>query len=177
MYYCWKIVGNNGLFSYSWETDLLGSTKWRSLSHVQLFVTLWTIQSMEFSRPEYWSGWPFPSPGDLPNPGIKPRSPTLLADSLPAEPQGRPKVTSSSLQPWLLQARILEWVAFPFSRVSSQPRNQTGVSCIAGGFFTSWATKEDQNFTKTCKKNNMKAKNKVKGSKDKENEFLGTTPT
>ena len=43
---------------------------------------------MEFSRPEYWSGYPFPSPGDLPNPGIKPRSPTLQADSLPVEPQG-----------------------------------------------------------------------------------------
>ena len=42
----------------------------------------------EFSRPEYWSGWPFPSPGDLPNPGIKPRSPALQADSLPAEPRG-----------------------------------------------------------------------------------------
>ena len=43
---------------------------------------------MEFSRPEYWSGWPFPSPGDLPNPGIEPRSPELQADSLPAESQG-----------------------------------------------------------------------------------------
>ena len=42
---------------------------------------------MDFSRPEYWSGWPFPSPGDLPNPGIEPRK----ADSLPAEPQGKPK--------------------------------------------------------------------------------------
>ena len=42
---------------------------------------------MEFSRPEYWSGQPFPSPGDLPNPGIKPRSPVLQIDSLPAEPQ------------------------------------------------------------------------------------------
>ena len=41
---------------------------------------------MEFSRSEYWSGQPFPSPGDLPNPGIKPRSSTLEADSLPAEP-------------------------------------------------------------------------------------------
>ena len=44
------------------------------------------LYSMEFSRPEYWSGSPFPSPGDLPNPGIKPRSLTLQADSLPAEP-------------------------------------------------------------------------------------------
>ena len=45
---------------------------------------------MEFSRPEYWSGQPFPSPGDLPNPGTKPRSPALQADSLPAETAGKP---------------------------------------------------------------------------------------
>ena len=45
---------------------------------------------MEFSRPEYWSREPFPSPGDLPNPGIKPRPPALQADSLPAELQGKP---------------------------------------------------------------------------------------
>ena len=44
----------------------------------------------------------------------------------------------------ILQARILEWVAIPFSRVSSQPRDQTQVSHIAGGFFTSWATREAQ---------------------------------
>ena len=43
---------------------------------------------------------------------------------------------------WNLQARILEWVAFPFSRGSSQPRNWTGVSCIAGWFFTNWAIRE-----------------------------------
>ena len=53
----------------------VSEVKWKSLSGVQLFVTPWTIQSMEFSRPEYWSGWLFPSPGYLPNPGIKPRSP------------------------------------------------------------------------------------------------------
>ena len=44
----------------------------------------------------------------------------------------------------ILQARILEWIAFPFSRGSSQPRDQTQVSCIARGFFTSWATREAQ---------------------------------
>ena len=59
--------------------------KWKSLSRVQLFATPWTKQSMEFSRPEYWSGQPTPSPGDLPHPGIEPGSPTLQADSLPAE--------------------------------------------------------------------------------------------
>ena len=48
---------------------------------------------MEFSRAEYWSGLTFPSPGDLPNPGIEPRSPTLRTDSLPAEPQRKPKIT------------------------------------------------------------------------------------
>ena len=57
----------------------------KSLSHVQLFVTPWTIQSLEFSRPEYCSREPFPSPGDLPNPGIELRSSSLQADSLPAE--------------------------------------------------------------------------------------------
>ena len=63
----------------------------KSLSHVQLFVTPWTVahqapQSMGFSRQEYWSGLPFPSPGDLPDPGIEPRSPTLRADALTSEP-------------------------------------------------------------------------------------------
>ena len=48
---------------------------------------------MDFSRPEYWSGKPFPSPGDLPNPGIEPRCPTLQVDSLPAEPPGKTKNT------------------------------------------------------------------------------------
>ena len=66
---------------------------WKSLSQVQLFVTPWTIQSMEFSTPEYWSVYPFPSPGALPNPGIELRSPALQADSLPAESQGKPKAT------------------------------------------------------------------------------------
>ena len=56
--------------------------KVKSLSRVQLFATPWTVayqapQSIGFSRQEYWSGLPFPSPGDLPDPGIKPRSPAL----------------------------------------------------------------------------------------------------
>ena len=65
------------------------------LSHVRLFATPWTgayqaPQSMEFSRQEYWSGFPFPSPGDLPDLGIEPRSPALQADALPSEPPGKP---------------------------------------------------------------------------------------
>ena len=47
---------------------------------------------MEFSRQEYWSGLPFPSLGDLPNPGIEPGSPALQADALPSEPPGKPCV-------------------------------------------------------------------------------------
>ena len=65
------------------------------LSRVQLFATPWTVacqapQSMGFFKQGYWSGLPFPSPGDLPNPGIEPGSPTLQADSLPSEPPGKP---------------------------------------------------------------------------------------
>ena len=51
---------------------------------------------------------------------------------------------------WILQARILEWVAFPFSRRSSQPRDQSQISCIAGRFFTSWATREAQEYWSGC---------------------------
>ena len=67
--------------------------KWKLHSCVRLFVTPWTIQSKEFSRPEYWNGWPFTSLRDLPNPGNKPRSPPLHADSLPAELRGKSKDT------------------------------------------------------------------------------------
>ena len=76
-------------------------------------ATPWTIQSMKFSRPEYWSGWPFPSPGDLLNPGIEPRSPTPQADSLPAEPAGKPKnmgVGSLSLLQWVFPIQESNWV-------------------------------------------------------------------
>ena len=66
----------------------------KSLSRVRLFATPWTVAyqvppSMGFSRQEYWSGLPFPSPGDLPNPGTEPRSPALKADALPSEPPGK----------------------------------------------------------------------------------------
>ena len=63
------------------------------LSHIQLFVTSWTValqapQSMRFPREEYWSGLPCPPPGDLPNPGMEPRSPALQADALLSELPG-----------------------------------------------------------------------------------------
>ena len=69
-------------------------------------MTPWTVAyqappSMGFSRQEYWSGLPFPSPGDLPDPGIKPRSPTLQfqADTLPSEPPGVRKQGRKQLWP------------------------------------------------------------------------------
>ena len=69
--------------------------KAESLSRVWLFATPWTVAyqappSMGLSRQEYWSWLPFPSPGDLPDPGIKPRSSALQADSLPPEPPEKP---------------------------------------------------------------------------------------
>ena len=65
-------------------------------NRVQLFAAPWTVAhqaplSMGFSRQEYWSGLPFPSPEDLPDPGIKPGSSTSQADALPSEPPGKPK--------------------------------------------------------------------------------------
>ena len=68
----------------------------KSLSLVRLFAIPWTVAyqaplSMGFFRQGCWSGLPFPSPGDLPDPGIEPRSPTLQADALPSEPPGKPR--------------------------------------------------------------------------------------
>ena len=81
---------------------VLAKSRWRwsesvcHFSRVWLFVTPWTVAhqaplSMGFSRQGYWSGLPFPSPGDLPDPGIETRSPALQADSLRSEPPGKPE--------------------------------------------------------------------------------------
>ena len=115
------------------------------------FVTPWTVAhqvslSLEFSRQEYWSGLPFPSLGDFPNPGIKSSSPVVQADSLPLNHQESPNVSNevkvaqscpTLCDPMdftvhgILQTRRLEWVAFPFSRGYSPPRDWTQVSSIA----------------------------------------------
>ena len=143
------------------DTSLFLKVKWKRklLSCIQLCVTPWTVArqaplSMEFSRPEHWSGLPFPSPGDLPDSGIK-------VNSLPAELPGKPKVKVTQLCPTLcgpmdcslpgssvhgiLQARILEQIAIPFSRGSSWPKDQTQT----GRFFTLWATREAWTNRKT----------------------------
>ena len=78
------------------KEELPRSLKVKFLSGVRLFVTPWTVAyqaplSMGFSRQEYCSGLPFPPPGDLPDPGIEPRSPAWQADSLPSEPPRKPR--------------------------------------------------------------------------------------
>ena len=70
----------------------------KSLSRVQIFVTPWTVFHqfplfMGFPRQEYWSGLPFPSPGDLPNPGIRPASPALADRFFTTELPGKPRYT------------------------------------------------------------------------------------
>ena len=79
--------------SLSWEDPL--EKEMAIHSRTNAWKIPWTeepgrLQSMGFSRQEYWSGLPFPSPGDLPNSGIEPGSPTLQADSLPSELPGKP---------------------------------------------------------------------------------------
>ena len=104
--------------------------------------------SMDFSREEYWNGLLCPPPGGLPDPGIKPRSPTgrfycLSFLKLSREIQlsltlcyPMDCIPPGSSVCGILQARTLKWVVMPFPRGSSQPRDQIQVSCIAGRFFT-----------------------------------------
>ena len=97
--------------------NLIGNVKVKSLSHVRLFATPWTVayqapQSMGFSRQEYWSGLPFPSPGDLPNPGIEPGSPALQTDALPSEPLGKPKALINLIFLTSSPGRIINVVSY-----------------------------------------------------------------
>ena len=76
------------------------------LSRVQFFATPWTVAcqappSMRFSRQECWSGLPFPSPEDPPDPGIEPGSPTLQADALLSEPPGKPSCFEKTYKDYL----------------------------------------------------------------------------
>ena len=139
----------------------------RVLSRVWLLVTPWTAAcwtplSMEFSRQEYGSGLPFPSPEALLDPAIKPTSCvspaltsgfyTIWATKEAPEYSVCVKVTQSCptlcdcIVHGILQARTLEWVAVPFSRGSSQPRDQTQVSCTAGKYSVWWKLKGKWNW-------------------------------
>ena len=96
-----------------------------SCSVVSDSLTPWTVQSVEFFRTEYWSGSLFLLQGIFPT-----------QESNPGLPHCR-WILDQLSHKW--SPRILERVAYPFSSGSSWPRNRTGVSCIAGGFFTNWA--------------------------------------
>ena len=92
VFYSCSSINLQLLLTHYWRLYLWKKVK--SLSRVQLFATLWTVAyqaapSMGFSKQEYWSGLPLPSPGDLPDPGIEPRSPTLEADVLTSVPPGK----------------------------------------------------------------------------------------
>ena len=133
-------------FSNAWTWKV----KVKSLSRVRLFVTPWTAAhqappSMGFSRQEYWSGVPLPSPILICIIYIigKKQQCYFHCESESCS------VVSDSVIPWtvgILQARILEWVALCFFRGSSQSRDQTQVSHIANRFFTSLATREAQEY-------------------------------
>ena len=84
--------------SFPYKLIVLSYKSW-----TRLFATPWTVAyqaspSMGFSRQEYWSELPFLSPADLPDPGIKPRSPALQADALPSEPRGKPLNTYNGIK-------------------------------------------------------------------------------
>ena len=90
---------------------------------VKITLSCPTVQFMRFSGPEYWSGQLLPSPVDLPNPEIEPRSPALQEDSLPAEPPGKPKNTgvgSLSLLQWIFLTQELNWGLLHHRRILYQ---------------------------------------------------------
>ena len=93
---CTSLLGFSPSSLFLFSTLKCFKKKWvKSLSHVRLFANPWIVDSqapptIEFSRQECWSRLPVPSPGDLPDPWIEPRSPALQADALPSEPPGKP---------------------------------------------------------------------------------------
>ena len=104
-------------------------------------MTSWTVAyqaplSMGFSRQECWSGLPFPSPGDLPDPGIKPGSSTLQADALPSEPPGKPP----ALRGWdytggmgLYRGYTREWRSWSHLGILSTPPTSRGLHRARAG--------------------------------------------
>ena len=119
--------------------DLISETCFevKLLSRVRFFATSWTVAyqappSMGFSRQEYWSGLPFPSPGDLPNSGIKPGSPALQADALTSEPPGKHNTCFKVYEKWPI---IIE---------KDDQYHQSLEKCITGRHLNLCATREAQ---------------------------------
>ena len=126
--------------------------KWKSLSRVQFFVTPWTVASQAalfigFSRQRYWSGLHFSPPIICIYTSVILTSLLLCVQFITYSCDSKSCLVGlcdpmDYTAHEILQARILEWVAIPFSRGSSQPRYWTQVSRMAAGFFTIWATRE-----------------------------------
>ena len=101
--------------------------KVKSLSRVRLSATPWTVAyqappSMGFSRQNHWSGLPFPSPGDLPKPGIKPGSPALQADALTSEPPGKPSWSEKEINcEYSLEDWCWSWSSNTFATRYEEP--------------------------------------------------------
>ena len=94
----------------------------KSLNPIRLFATPWTVAhqaplSIGFSRQEFWSGLPFPPPEDLPNPGIKPKSPALRANALTSEPSSQPR----ALHTWHMRNSTQETLLSRFFTGSVTP--------------------------------------------------------
>ena len=142
----------NGSCTLNQNEIRIKAVKWRLvLSCVWLFTTPWTVAHqaslfMEFSRQEYQSGLPFPFPGDLPDPGIKPMSPTLQADSLLTEPPGKPQAVKRAL-------KTVKHVNYSVTTITSAddkmswfilltfcycPVNSKSRPLLSGGAETSW---------------------------------------
>ena len=121
--------------------------KVKSLSRVWLFVIPWTVAyqappSMGFSRQVYWSGLPFPSPGDLPHPGIEPLSPTFRADALTSEPPGILLIIATKWE--VTPPDFLEWnsaLRFGADGFASYLNFYTNISGGNGTEFHQMATK------------------------------------
>ena len=120
--------------------------KVKLFSCVRLFVTPWPVayqasRSMGFSRQKYWSGLPFASPGDLPDPRIEPGFPTLEADALPSEPPGKSKIIWRHIKkicwsPHLnqLNQKLQEWTQLHYLLTSSFDDSEMAITPSCGNF-------------------------------------------
>ena len=128
-FYHWNIF----YIQKSWNWKL----KVKSLSRVRLFATSWTVAhqappSMGLSSQEYWSGLPFPSPEDLPDPGTEPRSPASEADALTSEPPGKHNWVTSLCASWWLRGYLPKEEKNPrnviYDKMSVQIHGETRVT-------------------------------------------------
>ena len=156
---CWRGYGERESYTVGenaiWYNHYI-SVVWKvKVKVTRLCPTL--CDPMKFSRPEYWSGWPSPSPEDLPNPAIEPRSPTLQADPLPNEPQRKFKKTDVGI------LSLLQWI------FANQESNQGAVK--AGSLPTELSGKPYGNTrSQACRARGVKKHTPCGGSRNPQGE-------